>query len=458
MKRPFILLLEHESGWLPLCQDDEAGVSVWSPAGQPSDAQPKRRLDVAEVIAHFQSAVRVESPRLIIGLASHRCFAGRVQTGGLPARQARSAAGYRFEPVVPFAVEELAIDTCGHGDDRLVVAARAEPLLVLVHGLEDAGVEVRGITPAALLAAQAIATEISPDPANRTVCLIEDAVGGTDACPPSRSELRLDDTGMPVCWHWHPGMDKPRGHTPTPITSADDTLRHALTMVRRIVEQGDTPWINLQQGLLASRQMVARIRRPLQACLLAAALLLGVVIGVMQARAAQYRGIASDYDARARAAYTEAFPGEKLPASMDRRLTTRLRELRGRQGLADPTLNLFSADNALTVMGDLLARLPGNTRLAVTDLRLSTGRIDLHGRARSHSEADTIAAALRADGLFEVAPPSTESLPTQGVQFSIHLIPRSGAGASRSSEGHDAEPAHVLSQAGPANTNGEAAR
>lgn len=481
MKPEPILILAGDAGWLPIL-----GASAGSPAGDPlgvDDTGVTLResdfLPDAEAVLGALRAVSSQPkadgplprtasvaehpgviPGVVIGLASHRCFAARVDTGGLPARQLRQALPYRFETTVPFAVEDLVLDIHGQGDGRLVVATRFEPIHAFVHALEDAGVTVHGVAPLALLAAQSMPTNTEPrgDGGASTTLRVAEPSVLCESQMPSVSEVELashDSTGKRtpdaisesgsggssggnsgggsgggeiLAWRWLPGSSCGGAEAQSEQTEVAKTLRCARSTVQRVVVEEEPLWVNLQRGPLASRHPLDRVRRPLTACLIAAAVFLIAFTGAVQVRAWQYRDAAARYDEHARSLYEDAFPGETVPVSMDRRLKTRLRELRGRQGLATPDARLYNEESTLAVVHDLLERLPEDTRLIITDLRLGGNRIDLVGHARSHSDADRIAAALRQDGRFEVTPPSTENLPGQGVQFSLHVTPVNGAG------------------------------
>ena len=358
---------------------------------------------------------------VVIGVGSHGCYAARVSVEGLPARQVRQGLSYRFEAVVPFAVEELVLDSHGEGDERLVVATRIEPLEVFVHALEDAGVQVVGIAPLVLLAVQAVGKEESGGAGVELMHTLADPAVLAGLEEPGMSEVTCRG-GDVLAWRWMSGQSNETDGSATPCDRVGNTLRLAYATVCEVVEEDAALWINLQQGPLASRRKLERLRRPIGACLGGAALLLVALMVTMQVQTWRYQGTASEDDATTQTLYESAYPGEAIPVSMERRLETRLREQRGRQGLATPDAQLFAQDATLSILHDLLERVPQDLRLVITDLRINNdGRIDILGQVRSHSDADTLANALRLDGRFVVTPPSTENLPTQGVQFSLHL-------------------------------------
>ncbi len=67
----------------------------------------------------------------------------------------------------------------------------------------------------------------------------------------------------------------------------------------------------------------------------------------------------------------------------------------------------------------LLTALPMETRFRVVEVQIEPDRLGLEGQARSHGEAEGIAASLRTLPDWQVNPPSTHSLRERGVAFSV---------------------------------------
>lgn len=423
MKTCPLLVLAEDDGWrvVPCATPDSTSDEASGVEAFPSASNPDGVLDAIRALT--AAGPRGSTPSVVIALPAHQCFAARVSAEGLPARGLRQALAYRFEERVPFPVEDLVLDDCGAGDTRLVVAARHHTVSPLVRVLEDNGVRVCAIVPLALLAAQSVsqrAGAAQPSIAAPPVTRLAEAMHVEGSSGIGVSTVSCNDS-QPDEWRWEPHSSVlPEDESPDLFTP-QQTIGRACDTVHAIALEQTTPWINLQQGPLASRQKLQRVRRPLLACGVAAALMLLVTAIGMQVRAARDLEAARVSDEQSRSLYAQAFPGEQVPASMQRRLDNRLKQIRGRQGLASTEAPLFAEQHTLAVLHDLLQRLPGDRRLVLTDLRIAARRIDLVGHARSHSDADAIAAALRAGGRFEVSPPSTENLPDRGVQFALSL-------------------------------------
>jgi hypothetical protein len=75
--------------------------------------------------------------------------------------------------------------------------------------------------------------------------------------------------------------------------------------------------------------------------------------------------------------------------------------------------------SVMSPLYELLSRLPTDVQFHVTQLRLGEGKLFLEGEAKSHGDADALAAALRTDHAFEIEPPRTELTP-HGVLFTLN--------------------------------------
>lgn len=409
------LILCHDEGWRVLPCGEEVPTGLDTP-------QDICRDTTSLVSNLLKRGTNKGALSVVIARPGHLCYAARVSAAGLPSRQLRQALAYRFEPLIPFSIEEMATDICGHGEDRFIVATSLASLEPAVRALEDAGIQVCAISPLALLAAQHLRFNTSDadgaDPPQ--VVRVTEAVSASSEIQHAFNEITFSSDQL-VQWRWQPKEPAGDHNEDALVYDVASTLQHACLAAQAVAAEDLQPCINLQQGSLANRQKIEQVRRPLTACLMAAAFLLLAGVIAMQVRAWQYRTLASSHDQQAQSLYQSAFPHEAIPGSMQRRLKTKLRDVRGRQGLASEDTQLYTNQNTLAILHDLLERLPKDFRLIITDLRINENRIDINGQTRSHSDADTLAQALRADGRFIVTPPSTENLSGQGVQFSLNL-------------------------------------
>src|SRR5438045_1145265 len=89
---------------------------------------------------------------VILALPTEWCFVASIQISDLP-RHDRGAMIYRLEEKLPMPAEEFVADFAHDGDSALGVAARTAQIKPLVDVLENAGIAIQSIVPAALLAA-----------------------------------------------------------------------------------------------------------------------------------------------------------------------------------------------------------------------------------------------------------------------------------------------------------------
>ena len=136
--------------------------------------------------------------------------------------------------------------------------------------------------------------------------------------------------------------------------------------------------------------------------------------------------------------FLELFPGQAPPPVPRLRLASEAQKLGG--------LRMISADVperacALETLRLMAARLPKDIRMVILDVRVEPSSLVLEGQARSHADAEAIAAALRRDELLTVEPPRTERLVRGGVAFALTARPaRQGdAVASPASPGEGAK-------------------
>jgi type II secretory pathway component PulL len=124
------------------------------------------------------------------------------------------------------------------------------------------------------------------------------------------------------------------------------------------------------------------------------------------------------YDLQQRSLFTEVFPQRTIPVAVRPHLES---ELKRRQGLsgqqAMPTIGV-----TLDTVTRVLTALPGDLRFRIQSIRADDKTIDLDGQARSHTDAEQIANAVRAAGI-ELDPLRSENLAQQGVTFSLHGVP-----------------------------------
>lgn len=424
-------------------------------------------LDSVDAIVQALRDLGYAGQPLVLGLPAAWCLNATVSLEGLPRRNWRVPALYRLEEKLPIPAEELSADFARSFGDAFAVACRSEALRQWVEALADRGVTVDHIAPTVLLAIQAfvhpprgiaeVVPPESPEPPEppespkptagapawdavvweedglvELLCLREGRPEAWYSLPPEVQDIVVR-LRLLALRHNAPLRVAARGVTPATL----DALRNEASLILEAVPplalhegalrtavaaaDGDcTLWIDLARGDLAGHDRHRRMRRPLLAALTAAVVLLTVTTAGLLYRAHRYEAIAGDYQARQEALFRQLYPSQVVPMAVRSRLESEQRRLRGLSGDVN---ELTAQPSALQQLHDLLVRLPGELRFRLMEVRLEGQRVYLEGQARSHADAEAIAAALRRQHGFTLEPPRTENLAGQGVAFTLSGTP-----------------------------------
>ena len=402
-------------------------------------------LDAAATIAAVAEALKRLSPgrsSVILALPAAWCLAATVPTGGLPRRD-RKAVLYRLEEKLPLAAEDVVADfvaapSAGDegttNDHVLGVCARLETVRPIVDALERTGVTLLSIMPAAFLGAQGLLEARPPaQRRERWTALIFGEAG-------QLSLLALRDQ-MPTAWLLLPatgadvalaldvlaveggpdaigtivGCDVPGelrdvlaqprdGSGPPDVTMLPETLVSAAARSRAVIDGRTRPWVDLRRGPLAPADRLSRHRRPLNACLAAAAALLLAASLAMLLRSVRYDGQARAAERQMADEFRAAFPGWQVPANVRSVVESERRKLAA-AGSRVPGAPAGSGQaSALGVLHDVLSKLPPDLPLRVGRMSFGDRSFEIEGQLRSFDDADAIAAAARRAGL-DVPPP-----------------------------------------------------
>jgi hypothetical protein len=426
-------------------------------SGEPAPGVPPGELGAtswAERIALALHGQGYDGAGTVLALPSAWCLATPVRTDKLPRKHRRDALIYRLEAQLPLPAEQFVCDFAESGHRvgslsprALGVAARLAQVQPLVRALESLKLAVQHVCPAALLTVSGLLQDV-PDPPDVVVFVLGQNL-----------ELVLLDLGLPASWSSLPADDADglllkvdswalhrrqplrlgtRGALPqavmdalaqssdASITSLDGaepgSVEECACRASDALLRGRSARqvLDLRRGALAAEQPLRQVARPLIAAAASMLLALLTITGVSAWRAAGYGRLAEDLRLQQAAVFGQLLPGQPVPEAVLLRLASEHRKLQAISG-GPASSELPGTPSALALLYDLLAALPQDLRFRLLEVKLGDGQVTLDGQARSHADADAVAAALRAArGAWLVDPPRTEQLKDGGISFTLH--------------------------------------
>ena len=381
-----------------------------------------------------ESLADPRSPRVVLALSSEHWLCGTIATADLPRRGRREAMVYRFEEKLPVAAEDLAADFVESAGVALGVATGAAALRDLVASVAAKGVRVTEIVPLPLLALQ------GKPPATGVAFVVwqhdgeAEVIGLRDGVPRSWATLAADDGEVRLHLRLAGAGDLPpvvelRDASPAlALELATDELDVRLATTDGLalcavagaakVRAGERPTVDVSPAV-ASLLGTRSAGTALTAALLAACLFLAVCSASLLWSASRSEAAARDAEGSLTAAYTAAFPQERVPPTPNirRRLEIEAKRLSG--GDAATTTPTDAFDLAARTLADL----PKDVRFRLFEFRVGPSEIYVDGQTRTHADADALAVSLRNLGGFDVGPPGTDQIDAQTVGFRIAATP-----------------------------------
>lgn len=407
----------------------EAGSVRFTTVAPASEAEPDDVADVAAVVAALKQAGYAGEP-VALAIDASLCLAASIAIADLPRNDALAML-YRLEEKLPLAAESIVADfilpPTGSAESALGVCAALAALGPLVEALESAGVAVRTISPALLLAAQEIWGDAPADLA-LALCGQEAQTAGM------LTHLLAFHRQALIEWHTLPAslgdltlrLDLLRTDRDLPGRFEACAVRSALTEALStavgqpiVLREGDlaegaarlggqilsgrrSPWINLRRGPLAVADPLSQHRRPLNTLLAAVAATLALTAGVLFFRAQRYERERDRAEQRMTDAFRQKFPGWPIPVSVRTVVQSERRKAAFRSGAALPP---EAGRSALLVLVDVLAKLPADAKFTLGQMTFEETGFQFSGRVRSYEDVDALAAAARSAGLA-AAPPT----------------------------------------------------
>ena len=396
---------------------------------------------------------------LYVALDTAWCLSVSVSTADLPRRDRRRLLDYRLEERVPYAMEDLAVDYAapgggsGDGDLTLGVVVETRRLEGLLAALDRAGIALAAVSPATLLAAQALVEGVDGGTGKGAKRATGAGSGQSDRAEVVASETHEPDVWLvscptprrggamemvvfpprgargarrlPVGWYGF-GAGVSEGATALgarpralleqaaercgrplriSLASKDPALHAALrelpdvehvTVVPRPrgygrhMPAGD-PWINLRRGAL-DPAADRRLEQRFGRVSVALMVLLACLWLGLHIRGSRFAGVSAQAQRTQADVFREAAgPGRRVPVSFTRGLRAILDEQRSASGGGN-------SDGADQRFFATLRAIPAEADVRITEIRVTADRVDLVAQTASSVDAGALAAALSSTG------------------------------------------------------------
>ncbi len=396
-------------------------------------------LAEAEQLTDALSQMGYRGQELCLGLPSQMVLAAQIDTDNLPRKQRRTATIYRLEEQLPLDAEDFTADFLPVvGGMRLALAAATGPVEQLLESLTDCGVAVGHICPSALLVGQGLHlagrdagdyllvaagehleifrmasgvpltwyTVEARNPASLLQCIRADLL----ARPTEAERAAVTTVGDLDEAHLTALADDGLSVTRDQAQPADLMMRASAAMLT-----GRNDWVDFRRDKLAMPNPWQQLTGLLRAVAASTIILLALLTITFTWQATRHASLAQKHRTRMRAVHRDLYPNTKTPSSPLRFLRSQLDQLSGLNGQGH---GIPHRPNALKTLRDVVANLPDDVRLRITEMRLAPTGVFMHGEVLTFAHAEQVARQLGEAG-FVVDPPRSERREQGAVTFNL---------------------------------------
>lgn len=366
-----------------------------------------------------------------------------------PTGAGSEAVAFAFEALVPYAIEDLTWVSRGVGVNGLQVTAVAtEPVAAMLTAMQDGGVWVDVLTASAFVVERLLAAESAAGglvawadarhgctawldtECARLVRIRSRLVGGGARCEAAAADdgLLSGRAGEPVamrvtlatCGQVASGVGGPACGDAEHAAQGGGAVSDA-ALSCALAEDGH-PDLRLG-GLACAWREEGLLRAVRSGCCVVAVLAVLFGAGWRLERRAADRATA-ELRATMSDVYAEVFPGKAPPPGAAAVVASHRRTLEGLTGARGADAAWSASADPLTVLGQVVAALPGDVKLNVSELAFDAGAVRLAGRTTSHNAAGEIVRAINTVPGLQSDPPQTRLREDDSVDVRIHI--RSG--------------------------------
>ena len=440
MDDPFTIFVD-DAHWL-VAKASEGGVDVVLIEADEASVDVDARVSATR---RRMEEMGYADQSVVMALPSSWCLSAVIDTDDLERSGRRAAMGFRLEEHLPIASEQVVADYCEMGDEALGVCIDVDRIKPIVDAFESAGVQVRHVSPAAMLAS----AETVAGGADCDAVLMTDTSEETNGRSERFDVIELEK-GRPSRWHWMAdredevarqlGAGGDEASRKVAVLGAPavqrfrdlgadlmrleetDGYRAAAMHATRLLAGTASPWIELRRDRLGVVDRFDVYRKPMAMMWGAVVLLLLSVCAVAQWRGQGYQSEAESARDQQATVYETLYAdeGRKAPSgSIRHKLKREAERLAGLSGQGvEGGVESLQPRSALEQYHDLLGALPTDFRYRITSIDIEPDRVTLGGEAKSNAEAERIAKALRDQTAYEVDAPRMTAI-ADGVSFTF---------------------------------------
>lgn len=413
MARSACVLLEETDGWYLGAIDGGANeLNMIAPRSTTGAA--------LAMVVHEQCQLRgFGKTDLVVAVHADSVVFAAFPDAADPTPRDRAALLFQLEPELPFDAEDVVADFAGSDGNLVAVAVRHASLLAFVSAVEDHGLRVQSLVPAALAALQNIANTDGAFVWRRTDAVELVSIRNDDLhfwrhlpgdAKATARELRVRGLSTPVLISDSDSDPDYEADEFAQAITAGATLQSSLAaevtqFATRLLSGHASPWIELRRGALANGDPNRPFRSSLNLLTVAGFALLVLFIAACWWRAAKFNDEAQRYAQQQRELYKSAFPGKRLPRAPMSRLRSEHAKLLGARGAGEVQLPVSVVEPTYQVLTGLKPH-----RARVSELRVHDGGFDLTVQMKDFNDVAALKRSMEAQGFaVELGSQDTDS-------------------------------------------------
>ncbi len=418
----------------------------------------ERQLSAAEdafTIAHALSEYGYRQDPVLMAIPGTACLPATVPFNRQIHGRDRQALLYAFEEHLPISLEDLAVDFLiggGGKDSCLGIGVETHQYREVLEQLEEHGVAVHHLVPAALAATQYV---------------VERTASGTDPgyvlwSHEEGFDLLRIHQGKPIYWRSFTDLVSLQGELrhdqlseashslivcgrnassnlesaePSPlvplvthqiatlcselgieVTENEISLQEAACQgCSLVLDAKQLPWIDLRRDSLRAATLSRQLEKGLRFFAVSGLILALALVTALELVGQRMRAESARLVDQQVLVFQQTMPGQRVPIGIRTMLEAELTKLSGAAGQMGKVPVMPSS---LFALRDVLASFPSEVRVRLLEINIEGDQISVEGQARQHADAEQIATKLVNSG-WKVPSPRTEALSEQGVSWSL---------------------------------------